>query len=322
MDTMYAKLGIPLSFEFAIMFASLIWIRLLTITSVVPFLFGRPVPGKMRVGGALVLMIFLFPILKPEKPPEVTSDMLVLFALYMKEAFVGLCIGLSASLIFFGFEAAGRMVDNQRGASLARVLIPQLGTQGSLSGQFLFQLAIVLYLTMGGHLLFFEAVIRSYEFIPVFEFPNIGPGLFPLMNLFIVMGGEVLVMAMLIAAPVIIAILTADIILGLTNRVAPQINVWQLGFNIRGFIGILALFLSLTVISRQMYLYSAKSTKYTRDTIELLQGAIPEDMRNVKTPEKLKNIFVFEPTGEEIKTPSIWDKTIRAISKEELKEEK
>lgn len=317
MDEIFKQLGINIDFEFVIVYASLLWVRMLTIAAVIPFLFGRPVPGKMRVGGALIIMFFLYPLLKPAEPPQIVGDHIILLALYMKEAFIGLAIGLAASMIFYGFDAAGRMVDNQRGASLARVLIPQLGEQGSLSGQLLFQMAIVLYLIFGGHLLFFKSLFESYQTIPIFEFPNVAPGLFPMMDFFIILSGQVLVLAVQIAAPVIIAILMADIILGLTNRLAPQINVWELGFNIRGFVGILALFLAFTIIGREIYKYTLGSVKDTNIVIELLQGSIPEELKDVKTPPELKNIFVFEPTGEEIKPPSVWDKTIRSLKAED-----
>jgi len=316
MEHMFEKLGINLNFEFSIVYASLLWIRLLTIVSIVPFLFGKPVPRKMRVGAAMVLMFFLFPLMKPAVPPEITNDSLVLFALYMKEAFIGLCLGFSVSMIFYGFDAAGRMIDNQRGASLARVLIPQLGTQGSLSGQLLFQMAIVLYLVFGGHLLFLKTVFESYQLIPIFEFPNIQPGLFPLMDFFITLSGQVLALAVQIAAPVIIAILMADIILGLTNRVAPQINVWELGFNIRGFIGILTLFFAITLIARQIHIHTGHADKNTNTVIQVFEGVIPPILQDVETPEKIKQMFA--PTGEEVPEPSIWDKTIRSLKKEEL----
>lgn len=318
MDEFFRTLGITTDFELVIVYASLLWMRLLTITSIVPFLFGRPVPRTVRVGAAMVLMFFLYPILKPADPSIVPQDSLILMALYLKEVFVGLTIGLTVSMLFYGFDAAGRMIDNQRGASLARVLIPQLGEQGSVTGQLLFQMAIVLYLVLGGHLVFLKSLFESYQLIPIFEFPAVQPGLFPMMDFLIILSGQVLVMAVQIAAPVIISILLADIILGLTNRLAPQINVWELGFNIRGLIGILALFLSLTIIARQMGDYSRQSAKNTNNTIQLLQGSIPEELKGIETPPALKDLFKFKPTGEEVAPPSIWDRTIKALPIEEL----
>lgn len=313
MDTILEQLGINLNFEFVLVYASLLWMRLIAITSVVPFLFGRPVPRKMQVGAATVLMFFLYPHLMPIPKPVISNDFIVLFALYMKEVFIGLSMGLAVSMVFYGFEAAGRMVDNQRGESIAHVLIPQLGTQGTLTGQLFFQMAIVLYLVFGGHLLFFKSLFESYQLIPIFEFPNVAPGLFPMMDFFIMISAKVLVLAVQLAAPVIIAILVTDIILGITNRVAPQINVWELGFNVRGVIGILAVFFSLTLIGREVYKYTFQSDHDMKTVVQLFQGSIPEELKDIKTPDQLKNIFIFHPTGEVVKPPSIWDRTIKSL---------
>jgi len=264
------RLGINANFSFALIFASLIYVRILTIVMMVPFLFGKPVPRTVRVGAAMVLTAFAYKYLVPANPPPVTEDMIVLAMLYLKEAFVGLLIGFGASLIFYGFEAAGQMIDSQRGMSIARVLIPELGSQSSIMGTFLFQLAIVVYLTIGGHQLFFNAVYGSFQVLPLFEFPKLGGGLMPLMELFMLLSAEILVICVQIAAPVIIAILIADIILGVANRIAPQINVWELGFNVKGYLGILAIFWSITLIVNQMERYTLQAGVNVDRIIELL----------------------------------------------------
>jgi len=204
--------------------------------------------------------------------PPITEDIILLSMLYLKEAFVGVLIGFGAALIFYGFEAAGAMIDNQRGMSIARILIPELGTQGSLMGNFLFQLAIVIYLTVGGHHLFFSAIYGSYDLIPIFEFPNVVPGLMSLMDFFIQLSGQIIVLSIKIAAPVIISILVADIILGITNRVAPQINVWELGFNVKGYIGVLAIFWAITMVVDQIQHYCVGSSSFVGQIIDMLRG--------------------------------------------------
>ena len=270
MNEIMQKLGINVNLSFVLIFYSLIWVRFLTIVSIIPFLFGKPVPRTIRVGASMVLAAFAYRYLLPAQPPPITEDMLILAMLYLKEAFIGVMVGFGAGLIFYGFEAAGQMIDNQRGMSIARLLIPELGTQSSLAGVFLFQLAVVTYLTLGGHRLFFDAVYTSFQVIPVFEFPKVVPGLFPLMDFFMRLTGLIILLSIQIAAPVIIAILIADIILGVANRIAPQINVWELGFNVKGYLGILALFWAITMVIGQMERYSLRSIADVKQVIELI----------------------------------------------------
>lgn len=261
-----------MNLTYVLILASLIWVRMLAIVSLIPFLFGKPVPRSVRVGGAAILAAFAYRYLVTADQPPLPDDMIFIAVLYLKETFIGLMIGFAASLIFYGFEAAGQMIDSQRGMSIARILIPELGTESSLTGRLLFQLSIVTYLTIGGHHLFLNAVYSSYQILPIFEFPNIHPGLLPLMDFFMILTGQIIVLSVQIAAPVIIAILIADIILGVANRIAPQINVWELGFNVKGYLGILALFWAITLIVSQMENYTSLSGKHLNQVIDLLRG--------------------------------------------------
>lgn len=271
--------------NFTIVYAALLWVRLLGVTATVPFLFGKPVPRNVRVAAAIIFTMFLFPHLKPTEVPEIFNDSLMVSLLFIKEALVGLVIGLGASMVLYGFDGAGRMIDNQRGMSLARILIPQLNEMGSVTGQFMFQLAIVVFLLIGGHRIFFDALFNSYITIPIFVVPDIQASFWPLMKLFVIMTGQVIILSMQIAAPVILAILMADIILAVANRIAPQINVWEMGFNIKGYVGILMLFVSMTMVVKQMGKQSVIAEEQNRWIIELLQGKVPEPLR--EDPEKL-----------------------------------
>lgn len=275
MESYLVKLGLNINFPFVLTMAALIWARTLSMLSVIPFLFGKPVPKITRVGASMVITMFLYPILVTgTNLPQSVSD-LNLFALFLKEILIGLSLGFLAGMIFYGFQGAGQMIDNQRGVSLARILIPELGEQVSLSGSFLFHFAIVLFLLLGGHRIFLKAFVESYNALPLLEFPQKIAGLVPLIDFFARMTGKIFFISVQIAAPVIIAILMADIILGVANRFAPQINVWELGFNIRGYLGILILFLSMGLIASQVEYYTAEFQGEMAQSVELLKGAPP-----------------------------------------------
>lgn len=300
MEELYARLGVNINITFHLIFLGLIWVRVLAMASVIPFLFGRPVPRYVVVGAAMVLALFVYPALVPENPPELSDNLLALFVLYLKEAFYGLLMGMAIAIIFYAFEAAGAMVDNQRGVSIARVLIPQLGEQGSLSGSFLFQLAVVVYLSFGGHRTFFETFFESFQKLPVLEFPTAGPGMLALIDVFVRMTGEVLLISIQLAAPIIIAIFVADIILGIANRVAPQINVWELGFNVKGYVGILLLFVAIAMIGDEMIRLTSRYNQESGEVVSALKGEeIPEPPDRAKMPEE-------KPFGPpEVKSPSL-----------------
>jgi len=275
MEDLYRRLGVDINVAFYLIFYSLVWVRVLAMASVLPFLFGKPVPRYVTVGSSMVLALFIVIQIAPDSPPPVTEDRLLLVVLYLKEAFYGFCMGFMVGIVFYAFSSVGQMIDNQRGTSIARAILPQLGTQASITSLFIFQLGVVLYLSIGGHNYFLDAFFMSFKTLPVLEFPVVGPGMFPLMDLFMRMTGQVIFIALQVATPVIIGILLADLILGIANRVAPQINVWMLGFTIKGYLGILMLFVSLTVVCDQLQYYSLRSTSDVEETVQLLRGKVP-----------------------------------------------
>ncbi len=292
MDDLFTKLGVDINLSFGLIFFTLIWARVLMMASVIPFIFGKPLPKYILVATSFVLTGFIFPYLLPEQPPPLTEDIMLLSMLYLKEIFYGLLIGFSVSIIFHAFSSVGQMIDNQRGASIARLLIPQLGSQGSILGMFIFQLGIVLYLASGGHLIFFHSFFQSFSVLPVLEFPNTGIGFIPVIDLFIQITGEVVYIALQMSTPVILAIFLTDIILGLANRMAPQINVWELGFNVKGYVGVLLLAVSIIMVSHQILFYTDKSNVYSKDVVYRLQ--LPPEIQE-KAPKLPESDGEFKP---------------------------
>lgn len=295
MEQYLQRLGLNLTFPFVLIVAGLIWVRALAMISVIPFLFGRATPRTARLGTSVILTIFLYPILAAPELSVEGIDTLALFTLFFKEVIIGLSLGFAASLFFYGFQAAGQMIDNQRGVSLARILIPELGEQVSISANFLFHFAVVIFLVIGGHRLFLKAFAESYLVLPLLEFPPSVEGLLPVMDLFGTMTAKVLFLSVQLAAPVIIAILMVDIILGVANRFAPQINVWELGFNVRGYVGVLMLFLSVGFIGSQVIHYTGESDKEVRTMIEFFKEGPPPSPEIPEAPLEAPHPVVPSP---------------------------
>ncbi len=245
------SLGINVEWGFIVTFGGLILTRISMITATIPFLVGKPVPPMIRVGFSLTLLVFLYPYLLPKDHTLLPEAPIFVALLYLKEAFYGIAIGLAASIVFHAFEAAGSMIDNQRGAAQARLLIPQLG-ESSIFGNFNYLFGIVIFLSLGGHLLFFKAVVESYDLLPILTFPKTRPDFFIMTDEFIRMTGTVLLLALQLTAPILISIFVADIILGIMSKAAPAINVWELGFAIRGILGVVMYFLAIGIIASQM----------------------------------------------------------------------
>ncbi|HEY3354077.1 MAG TPA: flagellar biosynthetic protein FliR [Polyangia bacterium] len=222
--------------------------RVIPLVLLAPFLGGKLVPAPAKIGLAGALALLVYPHVAPRVPELGPLLVLLLFA---KELLVGVALGLCVSLVFHAAEAAGRLVDLARGASMSEALVPQSGTRASPTGDLYLQLAVVLFLAGGGHRLVLAALAHSYAVVPVVAFPG-AHGLAALAGAFIDLTAGLLTVALGLAAPVLIATVLTDLALGLTNRVAPQLNAYVLGMPAKALVGAAVLLLGLSVVAGEL----------------------------------------------------------------------
>lgn len=251
MSALAEALGIKIDLYFTLIAWGLIFTRIFVMLLLTPFIGGKQVPTRARTAMALVFSIFLYPLIVPPIADSFPDDKGILFALFFKEIFFGFTVGLVTLMVFYALESAGRVVDQQRGEANAQIFLPQLG-QVTIFGVFNFWLATAFFLSVGGHRLFLKAFFSSFIAIPLFAFPQLDPGFSPFLQFVVRLSGDVLVIAMQLAAPVLITVLLIDIVLGIANKMAPQINVFELGFALKGYAGPLMVYVSLMVLVTQM----------------------------------------------------------------------
>lgn len=266
------RFGVHVDLFRYLLVGGMIFTRIFILSLFVPFWGGRPIPGRIRIAFVIAMVLFLLGPLyaaSPEKMPEATG---VLFVLFLKEVFFGMLLGVAVAMVFYGIQAAGNMIDNQRQLANARIFNPALGSQASLFGVFYYQFALVTFLAIDGHLLLIETTAKSFQKIPLFVLPAMPANLMPVLHEIARLTADTLVIALQLSAPVLVAIFIADLILGLTNRVAPMVNVFEMGFNIKGFVGGILAYLSLFLVQEQMKVWFSR----TMEAIQrLLHGATP-----------------------------------------------
>jgi flagellar biosynthetic protein FliR len=247
--------------------------RLVSFLIVVPFFGGSAVPSRVKVATAAAFLIILYPSLEASlagQDQTLALGALGFSALLVKEALVGFTLGFVTSFVFEAIEVAGRIIDSQRGATMAETYAPQLQEQVSLIGQLKLQFAIVLFFIIGAHHAFIRALFHSFEVIPVFGFPRLGAGWTPLLASIAKLSGEVLMIGVQLAAPAMIALLLTDLFFGIINRVAPQINVFFLSMPVKMLVGLAVVLIALPLL-RDRYIYYFKEFL---DSIELLLRAL------------------------------------------------
>jgi flagellar biosynthetic protein FliR len=258
-DLLLKSLGIQQNPLVFLSMFGLIMTRLVAAIQFTPFFGGQTISARVKIGLCFALSFLVYPAMASTIPAElIPTSFLPFLLLVLKEAMVGFTLGYITSLIFFGIQSAGQMVDNMRGATIAQLLALEFNTQVSLLGQLKLQTAIVLFFSLDGHLLFIRGLFYSFEKLPINAYPRTGGALAagtqltPLLNDLAKMSGDVLLVSMQLAAPVLVCLFLTDVVFGIFNRVAPQINVFFLSLPVKMLVASGMLFLLWGAIVGQM----------------------------------------------------------------------
>lgn len=243
--------GIPPISVLTLFFLSLM--RIAPVVSTAPFL-GSKLPGGVKIGLAISIAAIMLPhLLIASKAHVMTFD--VQFAGYcIKELFVGMCIAILVSIPFYIAQSSGILIDFLRGSSALQVQDPLMQTQSSSIGQLYNYIFIVIFYEIGGTFAFLEGFLNSYTFIPADSFI---PATFfnlhlPFWQFILGLLTKFLALSIQLAAPPIVAILMAEMFLGIANRLAPQVQIAFLGMSLKSLIGLALLWAGWFFILQQL----------------------------------------------------------------------
>jgi flagellar biosynthetic protein FliR len=103
----------------------------------------------------------------------------------------------------------------------------------------------MVFVTTGGDQMMVMGLSRSYELMPVDAFPSL--------NIFgaaaAMAVGKLFLIGLMLAAPVVIALIVTDAALALVSRAVPQMNVFQIGTQAKILLGFGILAASLPFVA-------------------------------------------------------------------------
>lgn len=217
--------------------------RMLTALAMLPFFMRSSSTALLR---AAVAAAFVLPAL----PPMIAQVLAApveggwLPFLMLKEGMIGLILGFAIAIPFWTVEALGFVIDNQRGATISGTINPLTGDEASSLVILLSQSYVVLFLALGGLTATVGIIYRSYSVWPVTALlPRFDPAFVAHM---LGLLDSLVRTAIVLAAPVMIAMLLAELALALVSLFAPQMQVFFLAMPIKSGI---ALFILLVYFS-------------------------------------------------------------------------
>jgi flagellar biosynthetic protein FliR len=224
--------------------------RILGLFASAPIFSNRGVPARVRLAIGLGVAIALLPAMPPM--PDVPPSSGVGLAIFGQQIFIGVAIGFMIRIVFAAVDMAGALIGMQMGLSFAIFFDPDAGGQTAVLSDFLNLIATLLFVAVNGHLLMIEALVRSFEWLPVgTEIVRAeGWGYIARAGLTVFAAG------LLLSLPVIGVLLVANIALGVLTRAAPQLNLFAVGFPVTltaGFIGVLLIMTNFAPVLQTLF---------------------------------------------------------------------
>jgi flagellar biosynthetic protein FliR len=218
------------------------FLRVLALLQIVPVLGQRNVPARVKVGLALLIALCASGVGPAFEPVPLDSPVAVL--LVLQQVLIGLSLGFAVRVVFAAVEFAGEIAGLQMGMNFAGFFDPLLANQSTAASRFFATLVAFLFIAVNGHLTVIETVVHSLEAFPV----GPEPFAFLLQTQPHRWGGQIFMLGLWMAMPMIAVLMFVNLVLGVIARVAPQSNIFAIGFPITMGVGLVAMMAMLPMM--------------------------------------------------------------------------
>ena len=216
----------------------LILVRIASFVYIAPFFSEKGVPAQTKIGLSFFTALILYQVV-PQ--PELEYAGVIGFAIaVLKEGITGLLIGFAAYICNSIVVFAGNIIDMDIGLSMAQAFNPDMNLQMTATGNLYFYLIFAFMLASNVHHYILEAICDSFYVIPIggviFEWDSLVLSMTTYMI-------DLFVIAFRIFLPIFAVIMIMNVVLGIMAKVAPQMNMFSVGIQLKVLVGYTVLFL-------------------------------------------------------------------------------
>ncbi|WP_322787175.1 flagellar biosynthetic protein FliR [Trichococcus palustris] len=241
----------------------LIFIRISSFIIISPGFSFKGMPNLAKIALSLGLSIPVY-IITPAMNVEFPIFYFILLGI--KELVVGMAIGYISQLFFSAVEMAGSFADFQVGFSMASVFDPAIGVQASYFGRVYYWLSMCIFFFTDMHHQVLKALVQSFVYFPI-ERLSVGTfGVEGILKLF----SMVFEIALNLAAPIMIAALLTEIVLGVLSRTVPQINVLILSMPLKILVSLGLMLVLLPKLANNLEGILPLIVKYMNEFVQAL----------------------------------------------------
>ncbi len=247
-------------------FFLMILVRISAFVYTAPFLSTRNVPFRVKTGLAVCIAVLVQSV--TEYDPLIYTGVIGFALMVMKEAVAGAAMGFFANVSQYILAFVGQRMDIDIGFSMVSEFNAVSQSEVTITGTFYSYAVILVMMVSDLHLHIVRAIIESFQLIPVGG-AVIDVDIYKLMLVFIT---DYFILGFRIVLPVYAAILLVDTILGILAKVAPQMNMFAVGIQIKIAVGIVMLYLMVRLIPYVSELIFEEMFEFLRDSVSFLGG--------------------------------------------------
>jgi flagellar biosynthesis protein FliR len=241
----------------------LVLARVIPLFILAPLFSSKMLAVKVRGIIAVALAIGLTPLAMhgqhiPSAPFEVAGAVMV-------SLLTGLAFAFCLGAVFWAVDAAGHLVDNQSGFSFGATVDPINGNQGGVMASLYGLVGTAIFIAIGGDAWTLRGLSRTFALVPLtgsVRFTSLASGAEQAFS-------SVLVAALEVAAPVLLALLITDVAFGMVSRVVPQLNIFGVGFPVKVGVALLVVGAALPFLGNWMTNQLSSSVSTALTTLQL-----------------------------------------------------
>ena len=225
-----------------IQFFFCILVRVTAFIYAAPFFSLKSVPRRVKTGLSVAIAFILFQMLEYRAVP---AGSVIDYALFIgKEILAGLIMGYFANVAYYILQFAGHMMDMEIGFSMVNEFDPISSMQITITSNLYSYAVMLILLITNMHHYILKAIIDSFEVLPVGDFiipPTIAQAMLTFMVDYFIIGFRIVL-------PIFAALLIVNSVLAILAKVAPQMNMFVIGMQLKVFVGLVVLVFMITLI--------------------------------------------------------------------------
>jgi flagellar biosynthetic protein FliR len=200
--------------------------RIAAFVGTAPILGESAIPIYVKVALSAILTLALGPLIG--EVPTVALSSFAAIGIMLEQILIGMALGLVMRFIFGAVIMAGELIGLQMGLSFASFFDPASGGNTSVMARILNVFTILVFIAVNGHLVMISGLGRTFDMLPIggpkLDINGIG--------ILVEFSVTLFTVAIALALPMIIALLTINLTMGILNRTAQQLSVFSVGFPI------------------------------------------------------------------------------------------